>query len=197
MLKALFVLTLFWAQTAEPAIFSPQAGEALRGKVQIVGNLNVENFSSAELAFSYVAGAETVQSWFPIQSFTQIPVDQNLAAWDTTLVTDGDYDLHLRVFFLDGTSRDVVVSGLRIRNAVQPVTATVTSTPEETRILPTATLPALDPFTPTPVFPTPTPLPPNPATITSISIFSYFAQGGLIAILVIAIFALILRFRRN
>ena len=39
-------------------------------KVQIIGNLNVENFSSAEIAFSYAADAN---GWFPIQTFSQIP----------------------------------------------------------------------------------------------------------------------------
>jgi len=195
MLKSLLVLTLlFFAQTTEPAIFSPQAGETLRGKVQVTGNLNVPNFSSAELAFSYASDAN---SWFPIQSISQIPADQNLALWDTTLVTDGDYVLHLRVFFQDGTSRDVVVSDLKIRNDEIPATETVTPTAVDSSPQITATLSPLETATATPIFPTSTSLPPNPVTITSSSIFSYFARGGLIAIIVIFFFSLILRARRN
>jgi len=195
MLKSLLVLSLFFfAQTSEPSILSPQAGETLRGKVQIVGNLNVPNFSSAELAFSYASDSN---SWFSIQSFSQIPADQNLAMWDTTLVTDGDYVLHLRVMFQDGTSQDIVVSDLKIRNDEIPATETSTPTQEESPLPITATLSPLEAPTATPIFPTPTSLPPNPITITATSIFYYFARGGLIAIVVIFLFAMVLRFRRN
>jgi hypothetical protein len=196
MFKPLFVLAFFFfAQTSEPAILSPQAGETLRGKVQIIGNLNVPNFSSAEIAFSYASDST---SWFAIQTFSQIPVDQNLAMWDTSLVTDGDYVLHLRVFFQDGTSRDVVISDLKVRNDVAPDAATITPTIEAAAAVTEAATPlSLEAPSATPVFPTPTNLPPNPVTITSSSIFYYFARGGLIAIVVIFLFSLILRLRRD
>jgi hypothetical protein len=198
MFKSLFVLAIFFfAQTAEPAILSPQAGQVLRGQIQVTGNLNVENFSSAELSFSYSSDTDTR---FPLQAFSQIPADQNLAVWDTTLVSDGDYVLHLRVFFLDGTSQDVTVAGLKIRNDVALPTETVIPTSKAATTAepsPTATMQPLKAPTQTPVYPTPTNLPPNPVTITPTSIFSYFAQGGLIAIVVIFLFAMILRLRKN
>ena len=48
----LISLVLFLAQTADISIASPKSGDTLRGQVDIVGNMNVPNFASAELAFS-------------------------------------------------------------------------------------------------------------------------------------------------
>jgi hypothetical protein len=190
----LFLSLLFFAQTTEPVILSPLAGDTLRGRIQIIGNLNLPNFASAELAFSY---ASDPNSWFPIQSFSQPPVDQNLVLWDTTLVTDGDYVLHLRVFFQDGTSQDIIVSDLKIRNDEISATETPTPAQSESSLPITATLPALETPTPTPIFPTPTALPPNPAIVTPSSIISYFSKGGLIAVVAILLLSLIIRSRRN
>jgi hypothetical protein len=197
MFKFLLILPLlFFAQTAEPSILSPKAGETLRGQVEISGNLNVANFSSAELAFSYASDPD---SWFTIQTFSQIPETQNLATWDTALLTDGDYILHLRVLFQDGSAQDIVISGLKIRNDEIPATDTPTPTEEESSPRPITATPAptIDSVAITPVFPTPKPLPPNPATVTSISIFSYLARGGLLALVLFIFFALILRLRKN
>ncbi|MBK8419668.1 hypothetical protein [Candidatus Villigracilis saccharophilus] len=62
---------IFFAQTAEPSILTPQTGQTLRGQVQIMGNLDVINFSSAELAFAYSA-SDAAQTWRG-SSFRQFP----------------------------------------------------------------------------------------------------------------------------
>ena len=67
-------------------------------------------------------------SWFTIQTFPQPVTNPTLAVWDTTTVTDGDYVLHLRVFLQDGSTQDVVVSDLKIRNDVPIATVTPTAT---------------------------------------------------------------------
>lgn len=195
MFKPLLVLSfIFFAQTAAPSILSPQSGQTLRGQVEIIGNLNVPNFSSAELAFSYASDAN---SWFAIQTFTQIPTTQTLATWDTALIADGDYDLHLRVVLQDGASQDIVTSDLKIRNDTLPVADTVTPT-EESSLLSAATLtPTVDIITVTPIFSTPTSLPANPVSVTPTSIYGYLARGGLIALVLFALFSLILRLRKN
>ena len=112
----LFSLVFFLAQTADISIASPKPGDILRGQVEIVGNMDVPNFASAELAFSYASNP--ADSWFTIQTFPQPVTDPTLAVWDTTTLTDGDYVLHLRVFLQDGSTQDVVVSDLKIRNDV-------------------------------------------------------------------------------
>jgi hypothetical protein len=191
----LFFLVLL-AQTTNISISSPQSGDILRGQVEIVGNMDVPNFASAELAFSYVSNP--ADSWFTIQTFPQ-PVQNNptFAVWDTTTLTDGDYILHLRVFLQDGSTQDVVVSDLKIRNDTPPPTALPTTTESSgfITINPTATLPPA--ATALPSFPSPTPLPANPASVTSTSIYSNFAQGALITLVLFAFFSLILRLRKN
>ena len=123
-----------------------------------------------------------------------------MATWDTTSLTDGDYTLHLRVFLQDGSSQDVVISDLKVRNDVPlpTETPTVTLPPQFVNPLPisspveTLTVqPAL------PTFPSSTPLPANPASVTTSSIYSTFARGGLITLVLFILFSLLLRLRKN
>ncbi|MBK8419669.1 MAG: hypothetical protein IPL17_12695 [Anaerolineales bacterium] len=48
--------------------------------------------------------------------------------WDTTLLTDGDYTLRLRVYFQDGASQDILIQDLKLRNDVPLPTETPTAT---------------------------------------------------------------------
>ncbi|MFN8382747.1 MAG: hypothetical protein U0V02_12440 [Anaerolineales bacterium] len=198
MLKLFFAFLLFLIQDAPVSINSPQAGQELRGQVQITGNMAAPNFASAELAFKYAAST-SADTWFTIQTFSQPVADSTLALWDTTSVTDGDYDLRLRITLIDGTSQDVVVSSIKIRN----------DSPEPTVIVPTETalpqfgvstaLPVLGQATSTTVFtfPSSTPLPLNPASVTTSSIYTTFARGSLIVLVLFIFFSLILRLRKN
>jgi hypothetical protein len=198
----LFSLVFFLAQAVDISIASPKSGDILRGQVEIVGNMNVPNFASAELAFSYASNP--ADSWFTIQTFPQPVTDPALAVWDTTTVTDGDYVLHLRVLLQDGSIQDVVVSDLKVRNDVPlpTVTPTATATPDSITLNPIPiSSPAgpatVQPVTALPTFPSPTPLSANPASVTSTSIYSNFARGGLITLVIFAFFSLILRLRKN
>jgi hypothetical protein len=196
----LISLVLLLSQTADISITSPQPDDTLRGQVNIVGNMNVPNFSSAELAFSYASIPADRFAWFTIQTFSQPMQDPTLAVWDTTSLTDGDYILHLRVFLQDGSSQDIVVSDLKIRNDTPLPTASATATEAFgfTTINPLAVAsPTLQPATALPIFPSPTPLPINPASVTTSSIYSIFARGALITLVLFAFFSLILRLRRN
>ena len=212
MLKLPFVFSLILLlQTSAISIISPQSGDTLRGQVEITGNMDVPNFASAELAFSYTipeGGASSpADNWFTIQTFPQ-PVhatSPTLAIWDTTPLTDGDYILHLRVFFQDGTSQDIVVSDLKIRNDAPPTTDVPTPTDiptptESFEFIATIPLPisTVQPVvTAAPSFPSLTPLPANPASVTSASIYSNFARGALIVFVLFVVFSLLLRLRKN
>lgn len=211
MLKLLFTLLLVLIQDAPVSILSPQTGDVLRGQAEITGNMDVLNFSSAELAFTYAspngdaAGpADTLrsnlgQAWFSIQVFSQPMAGPAIAVWDTTSLTDGDYNLRLRVFLQDGTFQEVIVSDLKIRN----------DTPEPTEIIPTETAfpqfiatlppPALTglPATAVIAYPSPTPLPINPASVTTASIYSTFGRGALTVLVLFIFFSSILRLRKN
>ncbi|MBI3169409.1 MAG: hypothetical protein HYZ22_13075 [Chloroflexi bacterium] len=200
MLKLFLILALFF-QNAAPSITSPQNGETLRGQVQIQGRMDIPNFASAELAFTFAASAsDPAASWFPIQTFSQPVTDPAFATWDTTAVTDGDYALRLRVFLQDGTSQDVLVNDLRIRNNEPLPTATITPTEAVFNFQPLNETPgAPGGQTPTPAiaYLTSTPLPANPASLTTSSIFTIFWQSALLVLVLFAFFSLILRLRKD
>jgi hypothetical protein len=195
MFKHLLIpLILFLAQTANISITTPQPGDTLRGQVDIVGNMDVPNFASAELAFSYASNP--TDSWFTLQTFSQPVKDPTIVIWDTATLTDGDYILHLRVFLQDGSSQDVIVSGLKIRNDVPLPTVSPTATLPSQLSTPLPTM-TIQPATALPTFPSPTSLPANPASVTSPSIYSNFARGALITLVLFLFFSLILRLRKD
>ncbi|MDO9300509.1 MAG: hypothetical protein Q7T89_03960 [Anaerolineales bacterium] len=192
----LISLVFLLAQTVDISIVSPQPGDILRGQVEVVGNMDVPNFASAELAFSYASNPADRFAWFAIQTFSQ-PVQNNptLAVWDTTTLTDGDYVLHLRVFLQDGSTQDVVISDLKIRNDDPVPTDIPTATALYSQ--PANPLPASTelPVTVSPSFSSPTPLPANPASVTSSSIYSNFARGGLLVLVLFFMFGIFLKLR--
>lgn len=200
MLKLFLILALLF-QDATASITSPQSGETLRGQIQIQGRMDTPNFASAELAFTFDASAsDPAASWFPIQTFPQPITNPTIAVWDTTAVTDGDYALRLRIFLQDGTSQDVLINNLKIRNNEPLPTATITSTEAVFNFQPLNETPGA-PIgqTPTAVitYPTSTPLPSNPASLTTSSIVTIFWQSALLVLVLFAFFSLILRLRKN
>ncbi len=194
MIRLFLLLTLFF-QAPTVTLTSPTSGDTLRGQVEIFGVMDVPNFASAELAFSYAS--DPAASWFTIQTFLQPVTNSSIAIWDTTTVTDGDYTLHLRVFLQDGTSQDAAITDLKIRNDVPLPTAT----PEEIfQIAPPAVVAAEATLLPEPtlVFAQPTAIiPANPAALNVDSIYSTFGRGALIAFVLFIVFSLLLRLRKN
>ena len=186
-------------ETASLSIFlsAPLGGQALQGLVEIRGNTAVENFQSANLTFAY--HGDTTGTWFLIHESDAPVANDILAQWDTTRITDGNYDLRLSVRLTDGNQIIVTVQGLRVRNysAVEtdtptPPTATATSLPTEPGDViaasptPSATPTSTDTITPVP--PTVTPLPTNPAELSREAILNTLSKGG---IATLAIFALL------
>lgn len=177
-------------------IASPASDATLRGLVDIIGTTATDGFFSAELSFSYASSP--TPTWFLIATVDQPLSDSLLTQWDTNLITDGDYDLRLRVTLQDGSVLDAVVTGLRIRNLTPTETATIppTITPE---FYETAGPTSPPTFTPAPTAtrrPTPTPLPPNPAAVTQPEITSSLTNGLMIAFLTFLIIGIFLRLRR-
>jgi hypothetical protein len=191
-------LTDILAQTSSPnvVIRMPTGGVALQGIVQITGNANPVGFQFFELAFSY--HEDPARTWFLITEGTEPVRNAALAEWSTFSITDGDYDLRLRVVLEDGSILEDLVVGVRVRNYSQIETSTPqpTMTPSET---PTPDLTAL--FTPSPTrtetppptnVPTGTPLPPNPAEFSTNAIVQTIlrgAAGALAAFVLIEIYS--------
>lgn len=189
-LLALLVFGAARAQTAAPVITAPQAGQTLQGVVMVTGSSAVEGFLSADVAFAYAD--DPTGTWFLIAASDQPVSEGVLAVWDTTGITDGVYDLRLRVFLVDGTSLEDLVPDLRVRNYTPPDTPTPTPapTPTETPVLLTPVVPTATPLptlTPSP-FPTPTPLPTNPAVLPPAEVYRSAGYGALI---ILAAFALL------
>jgi hypothetical protein len=139
----------------------PQNGEALQGIVLINGTTDVPGFRSVEIAFSYQN--DSTSTWFLIdQSGTPVK-DGLLASWDTSTITDGEYQLRVKVMLDNGQAIQESVTNLRVRN----YTLVETSTPDagtSVQEQPTLTKTPLADFRVT--VSTPTPLPTNPVELT-------------------------------
>jgi len=178
-------------------ISSPTEAQFVQGVVTIFGSVTILGFASYELAFAYEN--DPTQTWFQLTSSTVPVFESELGTWDTTTLTDGDYSLRLQVFLLDGTTRETIVTDLRVRNytPIPTNTPTPTSTPVVQFAAPTAQLIAPVPATATPSLPTPTPLPANPASLAESSISSALGRGAVLALLLFVVFGLLLRLRRE
>lgn len=160
------------SNTPVPQVISPRPGEALQGMVEISGITAIENFARAEVEFRFTNDPKN--TWFLIAETDQTVNPGKIADWDTTNVTDGNYDLRVSVVLKNGDSKSVLISRIRIRNysLVESPTAPAvgsiekneeqTSTPQPTR-------------TPRP---TPLPLPSNPAVLTNADLNSSLVRGA-------------------
>lgn len=180
------------------SISYPIHGQTLQGIVNITGSIAIEGWTDYELAFAYAD--QTTPNWFVFASGPNpIPNDSPLTIWDTTTLTDRDYNLRLRVFS-PGGEQDVYVYGLRIRNytvdtplPTSTPTATITP-PASPTASPTITLTPLPTATP---YAMPTPMPPNPAILRTDQIFFNLGRGALFTGLLFGIFGLLLRLHRR
>lgn len=196
-LLSLLVYLLLAAQDSPPlAITSPLPGDAVRGEVTVAGTTDVPGFTSSQLDFSYASNP--AGTWFTLQTFTQPVTDAALAVWDTTLITDGDYLLRLRVFTEDGTLQEVTVP-VRVQNDTLILTPTlvITSTPARLDVqFPTPFLVAASPTPTSTPRSTPTPLPTNAVSMDQTAIYTSLGRGALVIIGLFAFAGIILRFRR-
>jgi hypothetical protein len=178
-------------------IASPEERQIVQGLVIVTGTVTVLGFSSYDLSFAYKD--DPTGTWFVLQTSSLPVFEDELGSWDTTTLTDGDYNMRLRVFLLDGSVQETTVNDLRVRNytPVPTPTYTATATAFSPVSLPTAQLVAPEIATVAPSLPTPTPFPSNPAGLALSSISGAVRRGAILALLLIIGIGLILRFRRN
>jgi hypothetical protein len=113
-----------------------------------------------------------------------------LAQWDTTAITDGDYQLRLRGFLPDNKISDALMINLRVRN----YTLIETRTPA---LIPTSdSLSTIEP-TATAHQATPTPLPRNPMEVTERDIVNSLTHGALTAFALLALVGLYASIRKK
>ena len=192
-----FVLLLISAQDSQIAITTPAAGDVLRGEVTVIGTTDSPNFFSAQLDFGYAS--DPAGTWFALQTFSQPALDAPLFVWNTTVITDGDYQLRLRVNSTGGLLNEVIIPVV-IRNDVIPSEPILTPTATSDSItvqIPTPFLLAASP-TPTEIpRPTPTSLPANPASLNQNEIFASLQRGAIVILGLFLFSGIILRLRRN
>jgi hypothetical protein len=192
-----FALMLIGAQGTSPvAITFPASGDVLSGDVTITGTTDVPGFASSQLDFSYASNP--TDTWFGLQISSRPETDSPLAVWDTSIITDGDYLLRLRVTLNDGSFEDATIQ-IKVQNdsPIQTSTPVVTSTPNPLDLqIPTPFLVAASPTPSLTPLPTPTPLPANTASLNQVSIYTSLGRGALVIIGLFVFAGLILRFRR-
>lgn len=168
-------LKIVSAQDVSPSIFLqiPRSGEVLQGVEKVSGKIRGDGLEKAELSIRYAG--DDHNTWFFITSLeiedeTISSVEFNFE-WDTTRITDGNYDLQVTARFSDEIIIRERVDQLRIRN-YSPI-ETRTPDPEqkleeEETAVPTATITAE---------PTPTSLPDNPVSLGSDDILGAMGKG--------------------
>ncbi len=160
--NVLLSLLLFISSLLQPAagnsvyILSPVKEDYLQGVVTVSGGMDVEGFLSYEVAFAYEGIPLTQQSWFSVRRDVNQVQKGVLALWDTTTITDGEYQLRVTVQLEGGKQVETVVRRLRVSN-YSPIPAAAAPGNQTT---PKANLPALAEA------PSPVELPPNPAELT-------------------------------
>lgn len=165
--------------TPTAAILVPLAGQAVQGRIPVWAYTAIQGFQKAELFFGYAE--DPTGTWFLIGQSAEPVLGGEIGTWDTSLITDGNYDLRLLITLQDGDQVETVVHGLRVRNYTPvetdtptPVIPTDTPQPGEK---PTSTVTPLPTITPTP-----TPLPTNPAEMTTEQITGSLGKGALAAL---------------
>lgn len=169
-------------------IEDPLPGQAVQGLVQIEGFINLDEFDTYTLSFSFTGQ----DSWFPITTNGTEVRQGLLAEWDTSAITDGNYDLVLTVSLPNGESLEFFTKGVRVRNYSIIETDTPHPTQEEqiSTQSPTAT------STPIPTqrsqMSAP-PLPKNDASFSTVDIQSALIRGGIFGIILFGLLTILLK----
>lgn len=162
-------------------ITSPKEGQAVQGNIEIKGTATGDGFESAELAYAYAESGNP--TWFVIGTISQPVNIALLAVWDTTTISDGDYQLRLTVHYKDGTVVESKINRVLVRNYT-PVEITPTTPITETVITQSATS--------VPVITKATAYPVNAASLSVTSVEESFKEGlflGIICIVGLGVYA--------
>jgi len=169
-------------------ISSPQTGDIIQGQVSVIGTSQIDGFIAADVEFSY-SGSNRI--WYMLKSSQEAVSDGELAMWDTTTITDGDYILRLTVHLQDGRDMTYEVEDLRVRN----YTAVTTPEAGDKEAL---SVGEQSSATTIPVTPTSRPtLPANQAAVTPVQFGLSIVQGMAITLVLFIGFGLYFFLRRR
>ena len=189
------------AQSGDSAgveITAPSSNSPIQGTVAIEGSTLIEDFISWEITFGYAS--DSTGTWFLITEGDEQVSSGELTQWDTTTITDADYNLRLTVFIDGGRREHFVINNLRVRNysPIETITPipTLTSTPYTETPRPSLTPTSTTQPTETTIPNTPTPLPTNPVTITQSDINNSLIRGTAGALAAFVLIGLYLSIKR-
>ncbi len=173
--------------TIAPSIFiqSPREGQALQGVEIIEGKIRGDGFQQGKIAFRYADSGEQERTWFFVADIKPAVEDSAqtsfIVEWDTTQITDGNYDLRVVAQYQAGAAIFELIPNVRIRNYSPVETATPAQVIDQdpAEVTRTATI------EPTPANTT-TPLPANPAEVRSDDLYQTLKISG-IAVVVLFI----------
>ena len=103
----------------------PPLTHPFKESVTIEGSTLIEGFISWEITFGYAS--DSTGTWFLIAEGDEQVSSGELTQWDTTTITDADYNLRLTVYMEGGRREHFVLNNLRVRN-YSPI-ETITPTP--------------------------------------------------------------------
>ena len=145
-------------------IQSPREGQALQGVEILEGKIRGEGLLKGSIHFSYSNSPAQERTWFYIEDIEGENQDSSQTAfqveWDTTQITDGEYDLRVVAEYSGGAAIFELVPNLRIRNHSPVETATPAPLAGDN-----GAQPYLPPSVTLEPEKTPTPLAPNPAEV--------------------------------
>jgi len=104
--------------SGDVVLTSPVEGQTLQGVVIVEGTVASSDMATWDLHFGYLD--DPTDTWFTLSTSDSPVENDQIAVWDTTQITDGDYRLRLVIHFADGSSQEVQVSGLQVRNYSPP-----------------------------------------------------------------------------
>ncbi len=112
---------------------APAAGQVLFGILRITGTVNNAQMQSYRLEFQ--AAADPRGQWQVIASQVNQQITNGiLGQWDTTKVTDGIYQIRLRVTMRNNTVVDIYSRGLQVTNQQPTALPTVPPPPTATSL---------------------------------------------------------------
>jgi hypothetical protein len=91
-------------------IASPKPGEEVKGKVEVVGTVNIPNFGF----YKYEVALRGSDTWATILAGTEVKLNAPLGLWDTTALTPGDYQLRVVVTDNQGTALSPCIIPVRV-----------------------------------------------------------------------------------
>jgi len=91
-------------------ITSPKPGDEVKGKVDILGTVNIPNFGF----FKYEVALRGSDIWATIAAGTTVRNNEKLGQWDTTALTPGDYQLRVVVTDNKGQALSPCIIPLRV-----------------------------------------------------------------------------------